>query len=107
MDLVLEFSDKYIFDYIYATLLPLDAAPRFHPNGTFSSIRVSPTTYPVSTWEFKPASQFLQFQPSQYAYMSQWNRDYWIRQFVSFFFITWYVNIQLPRQAPPTCRYKC
>lgn len=88
MDLVLEFFDRYLFDSLYATLLPAQA-PHFHPNGTFSSIRESPTAYPVSKWEYQPASKIISFPPTENAYMSQWSRDDWKRQFVSFYIITW------------------
>ena len=98
MDLVLELFDTFLFDPIYATLLPAHTTS-FAPNATFSSMREVPTGTPYipqSTWEFKPASQYLSFTPRKYAYMSQWPRDDWRRQFLTLFLITWYVSLYPP-----------
>ncbi|KAF2203448.1 hypothetical protein GQ43DRAFT_438832 [Delitschia confertaspora ATCC 74209] len=89
MDVVLEGFDTFLFDRLYAAALPTQT-PRFYPNSTVSSMREMPTAYPSSTtWYFQPASQYLSFKPSQYAYMSQWTRDDWKRQALSLYIITW------------------
>ncbi|KAF1967038.1 hypothetical protein BU23DRAFT_592823 [Bimuria novae-zelandiae CBS 107.79] len=91
MDLVLEGFDTFLFDPIYATLLPA-RTPGLAPNGTFSSMKEVPTAIPYTTqnnWEYQPASQYLSFTPGQSAYMSQWPRDDWRRQLLTLFLITW------------------
>ncbi|KAF2176259.1 hypothetical protein K469DRAFT_678885 [Zopfia rhizophila CBS 207.26] len=88
MDLVLEAFDTFLFDPIYATLLPAQSSA-FKANTTFSSVREIPATYPPSTWQYQPASNYISFEPGKYAYMSQWARDDWRRQFLSLYMITW------------------
>jgi lathosterol oxidase len=89
MDIVLEVVDTFALDYAYAYLLPAGAAPydllNHGANGTISAL--------ASTWEYKPASTYVNFLPSAAAYMSAWPRDYIWRQFISLFLITWYVSV--------------
>ncbi|CAI6333444.1 unnamed protein product [Periconia digitata] len=93
MDVVLELCDTYVFDPIYAALLPAQT-PSLLPNGTFSSVKEVPTNLPhASTWEYRPASQYLSFTPGKAAYMSQWPRDDVRRQFLSLFLITWIFGV--------------
>jgi Delta7-sterol 5-desaturase len=97
MDLVLEGFDTYLFDPLYASILPANPSNVAYKvaggNGstTLSSMREVPTAQ-YSTWEFKPASQFLSFPPSHFAYESSMPRDDIRRQFASLFLITWYVS---------------
>lgn len=94
MDVVLEVFDTFALDKLYANVLPLTPAQRAWsavdslitpPNATWSSMREAATP----PYDFKPASQFLSFEPSSYAYMSQLPRDNVIRQAISLFAITW------------------
>ena len=85
MDIVLEFTDAFITDYVYAYFLPKRPAPYDYPNAA----NVSAQTF--SSWSFKPATKFISVEPSQAAYMSEWDRDNPIRQATTLFFITWYV----------------
>ncbi|KAI9844106.1 MAG: c-5 sterol desaturase [Sclerophora amabilis] len=91
MDVVLEVFDHLAFDRLFATLLPahssaaspfLDAKAGAH--ATLSSARELPTGY-----RYHPASHYLQLEPSQWAYMSQWPRDNVYRQTVSLYIISW------------------
>jgi lathosterol oxidase len=91
MDIVLEFFDQFLFDPIYATVLPAKV-PYFAPNATYSSLKETPTAFPTPAWEFKPASEYLSFEPTKYAYMSEWSRDNGWRQLTTLFLITWYVS---------------
>ncbi|KAJ5020749.1 hypothetical protein J3E73DRAFT_358833 [Bipolaris maydis] len=81
MDVVLEVADTFIFDPLYAKLLPAYPAALV-ANATLSSIREEPTAYarPHATWHYEPATQFFSTTPSKYAYMSQWPRDDWRRR---------------------------
>jgi hypothetical protein len=93
MDLVLEGFDTFLFDLLYATVLPA-RTPGLALNGTYSSLREAPTAAPYAapkTWHYEAASEYLSFPPSKYAYMSEWPRDDWRRQLVTLFLITWYV----------------
>jgi len=86
MDITLEFVDTYLFDKIYATLLPLQSPPFNTNNGlnttTFDAKAASP-------WEYHPASTYLSFPPGEAAYMSQWTRDNTWRQLITLYLITW------------------
>ncbi|EON65873.1 C-5 sterol desaturase [Coniosporium apollinis CBS 100218] len=95
MDVVVEVFDTFLFDRLYATLLPASyaqypqyATPKTTPNGTYSSMREVPTPY-ASTYQYRPASEYLSFQPGEYAYMSRWPRDNIFRQAVTLYLITW------------------
>jgi Delta7-sterol 5-desaturase len=91
MDIVLEAFNSYGFDRFWATILPASKATFLTnmlkeavPSATFSSMREAPTA-------FRPASQYLSFEPGRYAYMSALPRDNMWRQGVTLFLITWYV----------------
>lgn len=96
MDIVLEVFDTFLFDRLYAKLLPA-ALPTFASNTvqdaaatttTFSSIREMPTP------SFRAASRFLQLEPSDFAYMSAWPRNSVWRQTLSLYLITWYRQLR-------------
>ncbi|KAF2261190.1 C-5 sterol desaturase [Lojkania enalia] len=88
MDIVLEGLDTYLFDVIYATLLPAQS-PIVPGNATTYDSLKSPVGFQPRTWEFIPASEYVSFPPGKYAYMSSWARDDWRRQWLSLFLITW------------------
>ncbi|MCJ1353076.1 MAG: c-5 sterol desaturase [Icmadophila ericetorum] len=88
MDVVLEVFDTFIFDRLYAGLLPatsIDFTTNIVKDAattTFSSMHELPTPYHA-------ASQFLQLKPSQYASMSHLPRHNIWRQTISLYLITW------------------
>ena len=88
MDVVLEFFDTFAFDAIWAMLLPAKQSV-YASNGTVSEM---PTLLPPTTFQFVPASEYLSFTPTKYAFMSQLPRDDWRRQLITLFFIAWYVT---------------
>ncbi|KAF2143044.1 uncharacterized protein K452DRAFT_326223 [Aplosporella prunicola CBS 121167] len=92
MDLVLEGLDTYLFDYLYAFALPspvaTNAVKAASVNGTYAG-GIPEMPSPQNSWSYEPASTYLQFQPSEYAWMSRWARDNMFRQFTSLFLITW------------------
>lgn len=96
MDIVLEVFDTLVLDRLYATILPTSAASASFnaapsgkmgatANATFSSMRELPTGV---GYRYHPASQYLQMQPSKWAYMSAWPRDNLYRQTISLYLIT-------------------
>lgn len=85
MDIVLELTDTYLFDYMYAFLLPARPAPYNFPDAVPANATV------FSTWQYKPATAFFSVEPSQAAYMSAWARDNIFRQSISLFLILWFV----------------
>ena len=93
MDVVLEIFDTFLFDRLYALLLPASSITftrntvKHAATSTFSSMREMPTAV-------NHASRFLQFEPSHFAYMSAWSRDNVWRQLLSLYMITWYVRHQ-------------
>jgi hypothetical protein len=93
MDIVLEIVDTFIFDPVYAKLLPGVGASlsTSGANATYSSFTAEPTSYtiPHATWQYEPSTHYFSLQPSQYAYMSAWARDDWRRQAITLFLITW------------------
>ncbi|KAJ8068372.1 hypothetical protein OCU04_003934 [Sclerotinia nivalis] len=87
MDIALELTDKYFFDHFYSTLLPAKSillnAVGEQINGTTLNAKTA------STWQYHPSNSFLQFEPTDAAYTSQWDRDNIYRQAFSLFLITW------------------
>ena len=90
MDIVLEAVDTFVYDRLYATLLPIAPSPIAYnaskANVTFGGDR---TAY-HNNYHFTPASQYISFTPSEYAYMSSLPRDNIWRQAIGLFLITWY-----------------
>ncbi|MCJ1406422.1 c-5 sterol desaturase [Ptychographa xylographoides] len=88
MDVVLEIFDHFLFDRMYAQLWPASSlqSPKDTvinaATSTFSSMRETPTAH-------ASASQFLQLEPSSFAYLSAWPRDHLWRQVLSLYLITW------------------
>lgn len=84
MDVVLEITDSFIGDYVYAWAHPANpAAPYDYLDASNATAH--------SSWQYKPASTFFYIEPSQSAYMSAWDRDNIFRQGISLFMITWFV----------------
>ena len=104
MDVFLEIFDTFFFDRLYANVLPIHpSVSSFDPistlaaslkgysnansswNGTTS---VGNSEFARSVWQHQPASEYFTVQPSEYAYMSRWDRDNLWRQCVSLYIIT-------------------
>ena len=110
MDFVLEIFDSVMFDRMYANLLPRASAfSAFDPISTITagkgfdnSTSFDSATAGVdvlrSTWQFEPASKYMSVQPSEYAYMSRWDRDNVWRQTISLYILTWYVAESLQHE---------
>lgn len=96
MDVVLEVCDTFLFDYMYQWVLPARPAPSGLTSQTFAN------GTSMSTWQYKPATEYLYLTPSQAAYGSLWARDNIWRQGVSLFLILWFVYpFPLTRNAHP------
>lgn len=80
MDVILEIWDTVLGDYIFSQVHP--AQPT-----TSGFLQVDNTTT-SSTWQYKPASAYIDMEPSKYAYMSAWDRDNILRQAMSLWTIT-------------------
>lgn len=89
MDIVLELTDTFIADYVYAYFTPARPVPYDFPFPRNPAVNAS--TQAFSAWTYKPATKFIQIQPSQAAYMASMTRDDPRRQALTLFFITWYV----------------
>ncbi|TAQ89783.1 hypothetical protein B7494_g1862 [Chlorociboria aeruginascens] len=87
MDVALEFCDTYIFDYMYAALLPVQPVPYNLKDGLANSTPIDPVS--SSPWQFQPSTEFFSFTPREVAYMSSLTRDNIYRQALSLFLITW------------------
>ena len=86
MDIVLEIVDTYLFDTLYAALLPVQS-PTFNTNNGLNSTTFDAKS--ASPWQYQPASTYLSFPPGEAAYMSQWTRDNIYRQLITLYLITW------------------
>ncbi|KAI0480357.1 hypothetical protein GGR56DRAFT_625813 [Xylariaceae sp. FL0804] len=91
MDVVLELTDTFVADYVYAWAHPARPAPYDFPQLSNSSS--SEQTF--SSWQYKPASHYIQIEPSQYAYQSAWDRDNIYRQAITLYLITWIFGLIL------------
>lgn len=85
MDIVLELTDTFVLDYMYAWLAPGRLAPHDFPD----HLSANATTQAFSEWQYKPATTWFSVQPSQAAYSSVLPRDNIYRQAFSLFLITW------------------
>lgn len=95
MDIILEIVDTLALDPIYATLFPASPSSylsqKFNnlTTSTFSSLHDGAAATPQYTYIYKPASQFISLNPTEWAYSSSLPRDNVYRQAVSLFFIVW------------------
>lgn len=105
MDVVLEFFDTFLFDRLYATVLPIHpSVSSFDPISTiaasfkgyhdvnsswYGGSSLGEGDFARSSWHYQPASQYLSVQPGEYAYMSRWDRDNIFRQAFSFWILVW------------------
>lgn len=87
MDIVLEVTDSFITDYIYAFAFPKRLAPYDYPAAANTTQQV------FSSWTYKPATQFFSIEPSDAAYQSEWDRDNIWRQLITLYFITWFFGL--------------
>ncbi|KAI2630945.1 C-5 sterol desaturase [Hypoxylon sp. NC1633] len=85
MDVVLELTDTFVADYVYAFLHPAPAVARY----SFPGVTSNSTEQVLPPWKFVSANPYFSVQPSQYAYMSAWYRDNVYRQAITLFMITW------------------
>jgi lathosterol oxidase len=92
MDIVLEVSDTFLFDYMYAWLLPARQAPLGFPDHLSTN-----ATQKLTAWQYKPATSWFTLDPHDVAYSSVLARDNTWRQLFSFFLIFWFVNHRLTR----------
>jgi len=99
MDIVLELCDTFFLDQLYARLLPkCSANPLFKPVSTISvsssgyagnATRYDAENYAApSAWQYQPSTTYFTLQPSEYAWMSRWDRDHMVRQFLSLYVVT-------------------
>ncbi|KAK4165408.1 putative C-5 sterol desaturase [Cladorrhinum sp. PSN259] len=83
MDVILELTDTYVWDYMYAFFLPAPPAPYDFPGKVLANATAVPT------WQYKPATAYFSLQPSEAAWQSAWARDNIYRQGFSLFLILW------------------
>ncbi|RMX77572.1 hypothetical protein D0868_16595, partial [Hortaea werneckii] len=109
MDVVLEVCDTFLFDKLYASVLPINpAVATFDPistisaslkgydaNATFDQATYADGGLARSGWQWEPASSYFNVEPSEYAYMSRWDRDNIYRQFISLYILTWLAGMAI------------
>jgi len=72
MDVLLDVLDTFVLDRAYAVVLPV------HDNAIKPSVLYN-----------ENVGRYLELVPSQWAYLSRLPREHILRQFLSFFLITW------------------
>lgn len=82
MDIVLEVTDTFLWDYMYALALPASSQPYNYPE-------LSNATTVHNGWEYKPSTALFSLKPSQAAYTSALPRDNIYRQAFSLFLVYW------------------
>lgn len=91
MDVILEIFDTFVFDPIYASLLPLSPKtgfPALSSNSSFSTFPHHGAGSLTNGWSYTPASQSLHLTPGDSAYLTQWPRDNLWRQAINLYLIT-------------------
>ncbi|KAK2811858.1 c-5 sterol desaturase [Emmonsiellopsis sp. PD_5] len=89
MDVILEVLDTFLFDYLYAAVVPGSTA-----GGLTSKIAngLNTTESAFGTgagYVYSPSTQYFSLEPSKYAYKSALPRDNIWRQFITLYLITW------------------
>ncbi|KAK9380795.1 uncharacterized protein V2V93DRAFT_369597 [Kockiozyma suomiensis] len=97
MDIVLEATDKYVFDSIYATLFPVPAAVHSVIQASVPSSELFEVLLKNLSLSYIPAEpyEFTLFPPGQEAYLSTVARSNVYRQTLSLFLITWFFGVAL------------
>ncbi|KAK0711625.1 hypothetical protein B0H67DRAFT_493504 [Lasiosphaeris hirsuta] len=85
MDVILEVTDTFMFDYMYAWVLPATPAPYDFPD----KVHANASAQAFSSWQYTPSTKLFSIEPSQAAYASAWSRDNVYRQGLSLFLILW------------------
>jgi lathosterol oxidase len=88
MDVVLELTDTFVADHVYAWFFPRGLS---QSNGGPYPLSPNLNFAPID-WQYEPASGLIHFEPSPAAYMSSLNRDNAYRQFITLFLLTWLVT---------------
>jgi lathosterol oxidase len=97
MDVVLELFDTFLFDRIYATLVPAAASAAAgvsfdaHSVGVNDSLAAFGRQVVSTGYHFRPATTLYTLEPTKWAYLSAWPRDYIVRQAITLYLITWWV----------------
>ncbi|KAK5109505.1 hypothetical protein LTR62_006957 [Meristemomyces frigidus] len=107
MDVVLELADQFLFDRLWANILPINpAVASFDPISSLTASFKGYSEYNASydatgalargaeslvrsAWTYQPSSDYFSIQPTEYAYTSRWDRDNIWRQAVTLYAITW------------------
>lgn len=72
MDVLLDVLDTFVLDRAYAAVLPVHGNP-IKPSVPYN----------------ENVGRYLELAPTRWAYLSRLPRDHILRQFLSFFLITW------------------
>lgn len=87
MDIVLELCDTFLFDHIYAAILPAKPSSLFLKDGAINGTQFDAKAY--SSWQYEASNQYLSWTPRDAAYMSEWTRDNAYRQIITLLLLTW------------------
>jgi lathosterol oxidase len=93
MDVILEIFDTFLFDRLYAEALPASPPYSITVGDGVNAANVS--LGKTVGYIYTPSTSYFTLEPSKYAYMSSWPRDYVYRQGFTLYLITWYENLDL------------
>ena len=92
MDVVLEVFDNFLFDRLYAKVLP--ASPVSSIILGDGVVAANASLGQTVGYIYTPSTSYFRLEPSKYAYMSSWPRDYVYRQALTLYLITWYDELR-------------
>ncbi|KAF3483605.1 C-5 sterol desaturase [Arthroderma uncinatum] len=101
MDVVLEVFDTFVFDFLYATALPLSAASSDVVSNVFNGVNstaasaIAQVNGKGNGFVYTPSTEYFSLEPFQSAYQSSLPRDNGFRQVFSLFLITWVFGLVL------------
>ncbi|KAK2834884.1 hypothetical protein FQN49_006818 [Arthroderma sp. PD_2] len=101
MDVVLEFFDTFVFDYLYACALPLSSPSSDVLSNVFNGVNSTAASAIAKVngngngFVYTPATEYFTLTPFQSAYQSSLPRDNAVRQVFSLFLITWIFGLVL------------
>ena len=92
MDVILEVFDTFLFDRLYARVLPASPVSSVILGDGMNAHNVSLGR--TAGYVYTPSTSYFRLEPSKYAYMSSWPRDYVYRQGLTLYLITWYDELR-------------
>ncbi|KAK2794937.1 c-5 sterol desaturase [Onygenales sp. PD_12] len=89
MDVILEVLDTFLFDYLYAAVVPGSTAGGL-TSKIANGLNITESALGAGAgYVYSPSTRYFSLEPSKYAYKSALPRDNIYRQFITLYLITW------------------